>query len=436
MDAPSRARRRPPGNATRARRRPADSVRAPEHHVRQRRHEHAGSSTVSEPLFAGSGPFEVRLLLGVLVLTGIAGIVGVGLSFRRTPHADGDASLAAQERSVYRRLRNRYLAVYALATLGDWIQGGYIYALYAEYGYSLQQIALVFGVGYGSAATLGTYVGAVGDVGGHRRNCVAYGALYVASCLLCNVGDLSALAVGRLLGGIAYSILFTSFESWLIAEADACGLSQKRLSRLFSLATLCNASTAALAGILGHFAVEYLALSGGNRYAAPFNAATVPLTLASIIASLRWSERYGDQQTTAGVSLARSWSTIWRSRTLLTLGLVNSLYETALYVFVFLWTPSLERRAHHQIAHGLVFSIFMLCKMVGSQAFHAMSFVLAPTFCLALVFIGSMVALATPLFTESYDALLVAFCGFECLLGVYWPAIALLRSTEVDARAL
>ena len=46
-----------------------------------------------------------------------------------------------------------------------------------------------------------------------------------------------------------------------------------------------------------------------------------------------------------------------------------------------------------------------------------------------------MVALATPLFTESYDALLVAFCGFECLLGVYWPAIALLRSTEVDARA-
>ena len=27
------------------------------------------------------------------------------------------------------------------------------------------------------------------------------------------------------------------------------------------------------------------------------------------------------------------------------LGLVNSLYEAALYVFVFMWTPSLERRA-------------------------------------------------------------------------------------------
>ena len=33
-------------------------------------------------------------------------------------------------------------------------------------------------MGYGSAATFGTYVGALGDVGGHRRNCIAYGILY------------------------------------------------------------------------------------------------------------------------------------------------------------------------------------------------------------------------------------------------------------------
>ena len=31
------------------------------------------------------------------------------------------------------------------------------------------------------------------------------------------------MAAGRLLGGVAYSILYTSFESWLIAEADAVG---------------------------------------------------------------------------------------------------------------------------------------------------------------------------------------------------------------------
>ena len=28
--------------------------------------------------------------------------------------------------------------------------------------------------------------------------------------------------MSRLLGGVAYSILFTSFEAWLVAEAEVC----------------------------------------------------------------------------------------------------------------------------------------------------------------------------------------------------------------------
>ena len=33
-----------------------------------------------------------------------------------------------------------------------------------------------------------------------------------------------------------------------------------------------------------------------------------------------------------------------------------------------------------------------------------------------------MVLMAAPIFTSSYDSLL-AFCGFEALLGVYWPSV-------------
>ena len=71
--------------------------------------------------------------------------------------------VAASQEASYRRLRNLYLSVYALATFGDWIQGGYLYALYAEYGYSLGGIAALFVVGYGAAATVGT-------IRGHARN--------------------------------------------------------------------------------------------------------------------------------------------------------------------------------------------------------------------------------------------------------------------------
>ena len=74
---------------------------------------------------------------------------------RRTKHADDEYSSVsggdddrAHHEATYRRLRNLYLSVYACATFGDWIQGGFLYALYAEYGYSMRQIGLIFVVGY------------------------------------------------------------------------------------------------------------------------------------------------------------------------------------------------------------------------------------------------------------------------------------------------
>ena len=155
--------------------------------------------------------------------------------------APEDAELRTGNEGAYQRLRNVYLSVYALATFGDWIQGGFLYALYAEYGYTTREIALIFVVGYTAAATIGTYVAALGDTGGHRRNCVAYGILYAFSCLLCNFRSLGMLLFGRVLSGIAYSILYTSFESWLIAEADARRVPLSSLSRLFSVATFTNA---------------------------------------------------------------------------------------------------------------------------------------------------------------------------------------------------
>ena len=43
-----------------------------------------------------------------------------------------------------------------------------------------------------------------------------------------------------------------------------------------------------------------------------------------------------------------------------------------------------------------------------------------------------MVLMAAPIFTSSYEILLLAFCGFEALLGVYWPSVAVLRSAEIS----
>ena len=388
-------------------------------------------------------PHPARYIELVLLIVALSACVLMWLVARRVRGVDelssslaSSSSTSAAHESAYRRLRNSYLCVYALATFGDWIQGGFLYALYAEYGYSQRDIGLIFVAGYASAMTLGTYVSALGDIGGHRRNCVVYGVLYAASCVLCNCASLGLLLLGRVLGGVAYSILYTSFESWLIAEAEARRLPRPLLSRLFSVATFFNAGSAVIAGIVGHMAVEVLPHTTHNKFASAFDVGAAVLLLASAVAAARWAERFGDQLNTASESLMRSCRAIHASRPLAALGLVNSLYEAALYVFVFLWTPALDRRSRlgggGSMSHGLVFSVFMLSKMAGSQAFHALSAHLSPAACLQLVFGGSTLALAMPLLSDSYERTLLAFCVFEALLGIYWPAIAVLRCGSIS----
>ena len=61
------------------------------------------------------------------------------------------------------RFERTYLLVYLLVMLSDWMQGPYVYELYASYGYAKSQIALLFIVGFGSSMINGTFVGAIAD---------------------------------------------------------------------------------------------------------------------------------------------------------------------------------------------------------------------------------------------------------------------------------
>ena len=65
-------------------------------------------------------------------------------------------------------LRKKYLVVYLLAFFADWLQGPYVYALYASYGFSEARIAFLFVAGFGSSAVIGTVAGGLADRVGRR----------------------------------------------------------------------------------------------------------------------------------------------------------------------------------------------------------------------------------------------------------------------------
>lgn len=383
----------------------------------------------------------------------------------------GAVKHGAGDHVAFQRLRRRYNAVYALGTFGDWIQGAYLYALYREHGFEMADIGYIFVLGYFTSATLGTYVASLGDEHGHRKLVMLYGVSYGIACVAMRWSNLAVLLVSRVLSGVAYSLLFSSFESWAITEADRVRVDRRYLVQLFSAATFFNAVSAVAAGIAGNAVVvapdAQTTPLGGNRYAPAFDVGAVSLFACALGARTWWAEagqkggaeaeaeaREGGSRDVSQTSppaeqksegVFRAAKMVLAEPALLSLGSMNSLYEAALHVFVFVWTPALERRRDLALAglgagqpkpevpHGLVFSLFMACKMAGSQVFALIGDRVPFERTLRLVFTGSAVAFAVPLLASpnGYVAALFSFCAFEFGLGLYWPAMAVARAELV-----
>ena len=75
-----------------------------------------------------------------------------------------------------------------------------------------------------------------------------YVILYSLSCATKHSPDYWILMFGRLLGGIATSLLFSAFESWIVAEHLNKGLEEKWLGDTFSKVRLLQSWTTCIGG--------------------------------------------------------------------------------------------------------------------------------------------------------------------------------------------
>ncbi|PHT40546.1 hypothetical protein CQW23_19400 [Capsicum baccatum] len=351
---------------------------------------------------------------------------------------------------AFNSFKNNYILVYSLMMAGDWLQGPYVYYLYTTYGYRKGDIGHLFIAGFGSSMLFGTIVGSLADKQGRKRACVTYCITYILSCITKHSPQYKILMVGRILGGIATSLLFSSFESWLVAEHNKRGFDQQWLSLTFSKAIfLGNGLVAILAGLFGNVLVDTLNLGPVS----PFDAASCFLAIGLVIIQASWTENYGDpsdnkdlltQFKGAAVAIASD-------EKIALLGAIQSLFEGSMYTFVFLWTPALSPNSE-EIPHGFIFATFMLSSMLGSSLASrllARSSLKVESY-MQIVFAISAVCLFIPVFTTflvtpsnqkgggitfSGCIQLLGFCAFEACVGIFWPSIMKMRSQYIPEEA-
>jgi MFS family permease len=109
--------------------------------------------------------------------------------------------------------------------------------------------------------------------------------LYSFSSFTLLADDIRILFLGRVLGGVCGTLLWTVFESWLVAEFNHLMLEDTGsiLGGIFSAMTILNSLVAICAGILA----EWLVGVAGTAKA-PFLASTGCLTIAFIAITKCW----------------------------------------------------------------------------------------------------------------------------------------------------
>ena len=100
-----------------------------------------------------------------------------------SPSSGASLSEDLQKQKQWQTLLRKYLIVYLAATLSDWLQGPYVYALYADYEYTQHEIAVLFVAGFGSSMVFGSFVGGMADWGGRRTFVLLFTVVYAASCM-------------------------------------------------------------------------------------------------------------------------------------------------------------------------------------------------------------------------------------------------------------
>ncbi|GAA5805204.1 hypothetical protein HPULCUR_010718 [Helicostylum pulchrum] len=291
----------------------------------------------------------------------------------------------------------QYLTVYLAVMGADWIQGPYLYKLYNSYGLDLTQIAMLFLTGFVSGAFAGTAVGSLADT------CV--------------------------------------FESWYVSEHTSRGFPAEWRARTFALATLLNSVVAILAGLLANSLVDIWG------FRAPYIASMGLICFVATMVVTTWTENYGSNETTK-VDLLKTLkgglSTMIKSKNIMIIGIAQTFFECAMYIFVLLYIPAIENATKgDDLPFGYLFSTMMVAVMVGSMTFQLFErqAKTGPRFfmdCKEDKLLTMALGLASCAFmamayhgNSSTAILLMSYHLFEFTTGLYYPSISSLKAEEI-----
>ncbi len=365
-------------------------------------------------------------------------------SIGRAPKESEASKVIDPNLAQHKSLRYKWVPLFLLLRLSDWLQGPYFYSVYATKlladgsPYPLALISKLFLMGFASTAVFGPSLGRFADTKGRKRATLLFTLLYSLGAISTKASVLHLLVIGRILSGLGTSLLFSAPESWLVSESQKIDPESPELSKTFGLAYAGDSIVAIAAGQMATMAARLRGETG------PFELSASVLVIAAMGVASVWREN--SAQLSSGASdnnggIREAIKVVAADKKIMLVGLMQALFEASMYIFVLQWPPSVSAAISTAFPgsatpYGSVFSCFMASCLVGSTVFGKLiKFMKIEKIAAAMMIVASIsMTVGTWAATRAKPCLWLlmgAFFVFESTVGCYFPTIGTLRSKYI-----
>ncbi|CAI9763356.1 unnamed protein product [Fraxinus pennsylvanica] len=185
------------------------------------------------------------------------------------------------------RFQRTFLLFYSLSSVieGLWpVFGEYEWAYY---GVSKEQMVMSLCVGYGVSLFIGSFLGMLSDLIGHKKLCLLFYMLHLFFGIWKRITADPAIWLASTCLSLASSVFSFSFETWMVVENDKLGQRQDALNDMFWLMTFFESASFIGSQVLGNWLID----SNVNKNIASIGNAAIVITVIAITYVTRgWKE--------------------------------------------------------------------------------------------------------------------------------------------------
>mmetsp|Transcript_151 Transcript_151/g.447 ORF Transcript_151/g.447 Transcript_151/m.447 type:complete len:464 (-) Transcript_151:65-1456(-) len=356
---------------------------------------------------------------------------------------------------AFRDYRLNFLLAHASFCATESLMGPVGNLLFTQLNFSQVEMGYMFWLASACFWLVGFQGGAVADLFGRKRACLACCACLLGVGVLSHVRSFWCMTAGIFLFNVAQVTYTSASESWLVSEhVVRHGLAGGLLSHMFAMMYVTRSSVAVMMGYLSLFC--YLsgtvdrplftdsAIHIGGIHAI-FELGIVTSAIGIWLMATRWGENAGDAGGKFQLKkhhvgyLWDACKVIWSDPRVALLGVVVTGFSAAQGIYMWHWMPALHT-GHEAWRVTLTWTVLSMSNMCGVSLSTLLSSRLGGSFrstvlllgaCLIVAMLAFAVAACSALQDERRGVCFVALALFSCTSGFFGPVAGVLKGEIV-----